>query len=509
MKIYPTLARALTLSCLIVTTHAAAYPLATLPALMHATKTQSEATQQQKMQQQETPEQTVMRNLSQLLGQKTLHAEQFAPSFLAQAPLNMLQAMWNDVFENYGAFKKITTEGDTWFAQYERGKLEVGAYRVDEKGRVLALLLKPVTQETSSTEQAVLERFFAGETPEKLFAESFLQQLPASELHTMASNITQNLGSLQNISGNKLQFQRGTVTIGRLSLDGAGKISGLIISELKMHFSSPEEIKTAWERLNISEKSLLVTEQNTDLLSLNAEKQLATGSSFKIAVLGELQAQIKAGKHQWEEQVTLEDRDKSLPSGTLQNEKSGTTWTLHELATRMIAQSDNTATDLLMRHLDRAAINARWGSPVLTTREALILKNPENLNLLQMYRQTGKFPPEAKEATMASVEHLLSGVSALDVEWHASARALCGLLNKVAAEDREGILSVNAGVANENDWKRVSYKGGSETGVLSLNSVLEGKNGKQYCVSASWNDKKPLNELILIGFYSGVLDFIR
>lgn len=175
----------------------------------------------------------------------------------------------------------------------------------------------------------------------------------------------------------------------------------------------------------------------------------------------------------------------------------------------MIAQSDNTATDLLMRHLDRAAINARWGSPVLTTREALILKNPENLNLLQIYRQTGKFPPEAKEATMASVEHLLSGVSALDVEWHASARALCRLLNKVAAEDREGILSVNAGVANENDWKRVSYKGGSETGVLSLNSVLESKNGKQYCVSASWNDKKPLNELTLIGFYSGVLDFIR
>lgn len=70
-------------------------------------------------------------------------------------------------------------------------------------------------------------------------------------------------------------------------------------------------------------------------------------------------------------------------------------------------------------------------------------------------------------------------------------------------------MQINAGVANKNDFERVSYKGGSEVGVLNLTTQVTNKAGKTYCVSATWNDAAPLNEAEFLGLYAGVLELLK
>jgi hypothetical protein len=77
---------------------------------------------------------------------------------------------------------------------------------------------------------------------------------------------------------------------------------------------------------------------------------------------------------------------------------------------------------------------------------------------------------------------------ALDVEWFFSTRELCALMAEVR---RQPLMQVNPGVANPEDWETISFKGGSEPGVLNLTTALTAPDGHTYCVSATWNDPTP------------------
>ena len=55
------------------------------------------------------------------------------------------------------------------------------------------------------------------------------------------------------------------------------------------------------------------------------------------------------------------------------------------------------------------------------------------------------------------------------------------------------------------DWQRISYKGGSESGVMNLTTWLVAKDGKSFCVSATWNNDKPLEETKFFGLYKSLL----
>lgn len=70
-------------------------------------------------------------------------------------------------------------------------------------------------------------------------------------------------------------------------------------------------------------------------------------------------------------------------------------------------------------------------------------------------------------------------------------------------------MGINPGLANPNDWEKIAFKGGSEPGVLNLTSWLQGKNGKNYCVVATWNNKNAsLDESKFFATYTGVLSLL-
>ena len=61
-------------------------------------------------------------------------------------------------------------------------------------------------------------------------------------------------------------------------------------------------------------------------------------------------------------------------------------------------------------------------------------------------------------------------------------------------------LRINPGIPFNNEtWKSVAFKGGSEPGVMNLTFLLERKDSRWFALSVTWNDSdKPLAEDRLI-----------
>lgn len=238
------------------------------------------------------------------------------------------------------------------------------------------------------------------------------------------------------------------------------------------------------------------------------DRQMATGSSFKLLILAELARAVAAGERRWSDVVPL--GPKSF-SGRLMSWPDGAPMTLHSLATAMTAESDNSAADTLLLALGRAKVDAmlaRTGhaeaekaQPVLTTAEAFALKMPANADLRTRYEAAS--PAERRTLLADSAGRL--GTDAIDVgsvaetpvaidtvEWFASPADEIRLLDWLRQNGGEAlpILAVNQGVAPADAarWRMLGYKGGSEPGVLAMNFLAQAKDGSWYAVSASWND---------------------
>jgi beta-lactamase class A len=183
----------------------------------------------------------------------------------------------------------------------------------------------------------------------------------------------------------------------------------------------------------------------------------------------------------------------------------GAPLTLHTLASLMISISDNTATDVLMRVVGREAVETALGfAPALTTRELFVMKVEREL--LERY-VAGDL--EAKRSVLDEVAKrpLPDGSKALSphdqgAEWYVSPTALCALIESVSDLD---VVRINPGVANKTDWAQIAFKGGSEVGVLNLTTAVTGKDGTRYCVAASWNDVKAIDEAKATSAYASLL----
>lgn len=67
----------------------------------------------------------------------------------------------------------------------------------------------------------------------------------------------------------------------------------------------------------------------------------------------------------------------------------------------------------------------------------------------------------------------------------------------------------NPGVADAKDFDDISYKGGSEGGVLNLTTQVTTKASRTLCLNAIWNDARYLNENQFVALYEGLLKLLR
>lgn len=283
---------------------------------------------------------------------------------------------------------------------------------------------------------------------------------------------------------------------------------------------APESWKALTKRLKriAPEVSFLAAEVEGDtcrpIASVDPDQELAVGSSFKLYVLGELARQVEAGEAAWDEPLTLRRDLKSLPSGNLLYWPDGSVLPLQYYAERMIAESDNTATDHLIHRLGRRNVEAMMvemghaaperNRPLLLTREWFAIKLRLSPQEVQRYRNADE--AEKRRILRNTVDPLADtlwdgeewpGPYLIDsIEWFASASDLCramAALHVMAARPGlapvAGALSLEPGIVfDPAAWTFVGHKSGYETGVKSNVWLLQRSDGRWFVLAGIIND---------------------
>lgn len=92
-------------------------------------------------------------------------------------------------------------------------------------------------------------------------------------------------------------------------------------------------------------------------IGINADKEFPAASLIKVPVLIEFYNQVNQGKINPQTQIILKEKDKVSGGGILRHKPAGSKFTLEKLAELMITESDNTATDILIKLLGFYNIN--------------------------------------------------------------------------------------------------------------------------------------------------------
>lgn len=244
--------------------------------------------------------------------------------------------------------------------------------------------------------------------------------------------------------------------------------------------------------------------------SIDPDTAAPFGSVLKLYVLHALAAAVASGKVGWDQPLTVTERLKSLPSGVLQYEPDGTQVSVLDAATKMIAISDNTATDMLINLVGRSEVEAALTAagmanpslnlPFLTTREMFVLMLEQWPSLANRYLTANE---AGRRALLANTVDRLPLPDGADMEalstrgnvgglgWLASASDICRAYASLAAlAGRPGLSPVSEVLALNDDileldpaqWETTWRKGGVGPGILTLGYLATTQTGQSYVV---------------------------
>jgi beta-lactamase class A len=368
-------------------------------------------------------------------------------------------------------------------------------------------------QPSITPEQAIERVLGPGPVQPSWFDPAFLAQIPLAQIQQVVEQYTGQNGKVQRVEKSDdgyTVYSEHAKFPAKAALNDQGQFTGLWFGLAQpLQAASLEGSVKSFSQL-FGQVSVLVTEEGKPLASLNPDQPLGVGSAFKLAIIRALSSQIAAGKQHWDHVFLLNPAWKSLPSGVIRTWPDQTPLTLATLANEMISISDNTAADALLSIAGRENVEAvaARNRPFLSTREAFILKDPANEALLVRYRAADAagrraLLPQIDKLPLPDVAIFAQGKPlATDIEWFFTAGELCSLIDGVRGL---GAMQINPGLASKKEWLQVAYKGGSEPGVLNFTTALTAKNGRHYCVAATWNSEGVVDENKFAKLYTGVL----
>ncbi len=355
---------------------------------------------------------------------------------------------------------------------------------------------------------------------DEVFADNFASAVPEAQFEAIQGQIEAQFGPLIGVetveavapAGARIaiRFERGRASGSfALEADAPYEVTGFRLSEMTPIGDTVAQFLEDVDTLP-GEVGLLVSRlgETNPMAARNADQQYAIGSTFKLYVLSALAHSIADGERDWSDVVTLTER--SFPSGQLQRWPHGAPVTLQTLATLMISNSDNTATDQLIAELGRDVVEAEVIAsghaspeatfPFMTTREMFVLKSGDEVDPDQYLVSDTASRRQALE-TLRGVERDMDAVLAaftggpnmIEIEWMASPEDLSSLFRRMVALDDETalrIMGVNTALtpAMQDEWDYVGYKGGSEPGVLNLSWLLRDAAGEWTVATFSWNN---------------------
>lgn len=368
----------------------------------------------------------------------------------------------------------------------------------------------------------LVHRLAAPGGEQDFFAPLFLDAVPVDRWRAIAADLRDQhgaplaLGAVHQESATagqvEVRYERATIGFTLVVAPQApNRVVGLHIVGVKTAQDNIDKLMA--DMAALPGTSALAIAKLTDagpqlLYEHRADAQMATGSSFKLYILAQLARAVAAHDRRWRDVIPL--GPKSF-SGRLTGWPDHAPLTLHSLATAMIAESDNSASDTLLLALGRGNVDAmleRTGHaalagalPLLSTAEAFALKMPGNASLRARYAAAS--PPARRALLRESAAALTADkvdvgsvaetpVAIDSIEWFASANDMVRLLDwlRLHGGDALPILSVNPGIppADAKRWRYLGYKGGSEPGVMAMNFLLRAQDGQNYALAASWNN---------------------
>ncbi len=372
------------------------------------------------------------------------------------------------------------------------------------------VILSQTDMPSVTPQQAIARILNSRKLKAEWFAPDFLVKVPLPKMEEIIANMQIAVGKCQQIQDQDVSYlaicDRGNIPV-KIKLNSEGKVTAIFFAKHQQTF---EQAVSSFKELE-GDVSLLVMEGKNQRAGIRADDPMAVGSAFKLAVLKALKNQIADGKITWGQVVSLQAKQQSFPTGILQDWSAGSLLTVQTLASLMISISDNTATDALIdlvgkKEVERFTLRNR---PFLKTREMFTLRGSKNAELLKKYRLANISDRLQILKTISSqelpdiLEFVKSPKISLDIEWIFTVRELCSLIEDVADLP---LMSFNSGLADPTEWKKVSFKGGSDAGVLNFTTLLQSKNGKSYCVSTTWNHTSPVSEAKLATLYKGLID---
>ncbi|HCQ9869145.1 serine hydrolase [Acinetobacter baumannii] len=349
-----------------------------------------------------------------------------------------------------------------------------------------------------------------------LFSPQFLGQVPITQIQKIVEDLKVSLGALKSINvsngSGTMDFEKGELPVS-ISLNEQGQISTLWFSAPHFKTISLDEMVKGLHENAIGKTSLLVIVDNKPVVVENDKTPMAVGSTFKLLVLKAYEDAIKKGELKRETIVSLKEKNRSLPTGVLQNLPAGTPVNLELLAQLMIQISDNTATDSLIEVLKKPRIEALSprNSSLLTTRELFQLIDPSNEKLRNKFKTGTK---SARLEALAELDKLpLPSVSSIgksatwqDAEWYMSAHEICPLLESV--QDAPALNSSLNPLFKNLNWQKIGFKGGSEYGVINFSVIGKTQKGHKVCAVFTANGNEPQPESKLAILFTGILQAV-
>lgn len=363
---------------------------------------------------------------------------------------------------------------------------------------LLTLLTITVVAQDDIGREKMLELFNIEDSKvEELFDQSFLNQIPIEQIIKILNSYQDRLGVLSEVTGENgiytLVFTKGTAPA-QLSLNTDNKIIGIWFGNMDLSEDNMGGIISELEAIEGSVSVSVVKNNQQNILSYNADKEMAVGSSFKLLVLKAVYDAVEKGDITWGSVISLDRDSKSLPSGILQNWPEGTPLTIKTLTNMMISISDNTATDILINTIGRRNIEkyvTDINIPFLKTIDLFRLKYAANSATQEEYLNAAT---DEKRDILNDIKDMTVEVSSIsgspklinELEWFFTTHELSKLIYDLREADE---LGINPGLAVKEDWNMVGYKGGSEPGVLQYTHILQkAEEGDIYTVSLTVNN---------------------
>jgi len=239
----------------------------------------------------------------------------------------------------------------------------------------------------------------------------------------------------------------------------------------------------------------------------NTAQSLPLASIFKLYVLDAVADAVKAGTVSWDDQLTVTEKGKAVGSGM--ELPVGAHISVRTAAEKMIATSDNMATDMLIGKVGTQAVEAAlaetghhdpaamtpfptmyelfsvaWGQPDL--REQWKQATPQAREQLLRQANSRVYQPDPMRAHVPASDY--------GAEWYGSAEDICrvhaalqaGAVGKAAPVKQ--ILAAAPGInLDRREWPYVGAKAGGLPGDLTFSWYAVDRTGQPWVVSFQLN----------------------